>query len=109
MRVTARTVCAAAFLFMGVSYLCAQVSDPGQLFHEAVTAQQRGDYSSAIQQYRELVKSKPDFVPAWINLGVALAHVGQWDEAVESYRSALALDPQNQQIKLNLGLAFFKK
>ena len=49
----------------------AQTPDPRQLFQEAMSAQQRGDYAVAIQQYRRVVNLKPDLLPAWVNLGVA--------------------------------------
>ncbi len=87
----------------------AQTPDPRQLFQQAISAQQRGDYATAIRQYRQAVKLKPDLMPAWINLGVALVHSGRFLEAIDSYRSALALDPHNRQVQFYLALAYFKR
>jgi Flp pilus assembly protein TadD len=102
---------AAVFLALAlpVCHAAAQAPEPRQLFEDAVSAQQRGDYGLAIQQFRRLVKLQPDLLPAWVNLGVVLVQVGQFPEAIESYRSALALDPHNRQVQLFLGLAQFKK
>jgi len=83
--------------------------DPRQLFEEAVSAQQRGDYGLAIQQYRRVVSLEPGVLPAWINLGVALVQVGQFPEAIETYQKALELDPHNRQVPFFLALAYFKK
>ena len=92
-----------------VSHAAAQSPDPRALFEAGVTAQQRGDYGLAIQQFRQVVKLAPRQLPAWINLGVALVQVEQFQEAIEAYQSALAIDPKNRQVRLYLGLAYFKK
>jgi tetratricopeptide (TPR) repeat protein len=87
----------------------AQTENPAQIFADAMSAQQRGDYGTAIQRYRRVVKMKPDLLPAWINLGVALVQAGQFSEAIDSYHSALTLDPHNRQVQIYLALAYFKK
>jgi tetratricopeptide (TPR) repeat protein len=51
----------------------------------AIAEQQRGDYQSAIRDYRKVLQAHPDMVEAKVNLGAALAHVGQFDEFGPSY------------------------
>ncbi len=94
-------------LFVSVS--SAQQRDPGRLLSDAIQAQQRGDYQSAITGYRELLALRPDNVEAKVNLGAALAHVGQFDEAIALYRSALPALNDKKIVLLNLGLAYYKK
>ncbi len=97
-------------VLLSVGFLAgAQNPDPRQLFREAMSAQQRGDDAVAIQQYRRVVKLKPDLLAAWTNLGVALVHAGRFPEAIDSYRSALALDPSNREVQFYLALAYFKQ
>lgn len=86
-----------------------QTADSASLVQQAVSAQQRGDFATAIRQYRQALKDRPDLLAAWTNLGVSLVQTGAFDEAIESYRSALALDPHNRQIRTYLALAYFKK
>jgi tetratricopeptide (TPR) repeat protein len=100
---------AAAALALLISHAAAQSADPRAIFADGVTAQQRGDYGLAIQQFRRVVKLEPKQLPAWINLGVALVQEGQFGEAIEAYQSALAIDPHNRQVQLYLGLAHFKR
>ncbi len=87
----------------------AQAVDTAQLFQQAVTAQRGGDNAVAIRTYREILKSKPDLMPALINLGVASVQAGQFGEAIESYRKALAIEPGNRAVQTYLALAFFKQ
>ena len=56
----------------------AQQRDPDRLLSDAIQAQQRGDYQSAITGYRQLLRLRPDNVEAKVNLGASLAHVGQF-------------------------------
>ena len=102
-------LCAVLLLAFGALTLCAQNSAaPQQQFQQALEAQKRGEFEAAIRQYRDLLKSSPKLIPAWVNLGVSLVQSGQFQEAVNSYQAALALDPNNERIQYYLALAYFK-
>lgn len=96
-----------AFL-IAAGIACAQSSDPRQLFHDAVAAQQRGDDALAVRKYQELLKSYPDALEVRTNLGAALAKLNRYDEAIEQYRAVLA-KKENAGLRLNLALAYYKK
>ena len=87
----------------------AQQQDPDQLLNDAIQAQQGGNYQLAITEYREFLKLRPDNVVAKLYLGAALAHVGQFDEAISVYQSALPSLKDKNPVRLNLGLAYYKK
>ena len=95
-------------LLIAAGVACAQSSNPGQLFREAVAAQQHGNNAEAVRKYRELLKNYPDAVEVRANLGAALAAMGHYDEAIEQYRAVLA-KKDNAGLRLNLGLAYYKK
>lgn len=97
------------FLVFLATASAAQQRDPDRILSDAIQAQQRGDYQSAITGYRELLQLRPDNVQAKVNLGAALAHVGQFDEAIAMYRSALPSLTDKKMVLLNLGLAYYKK
>ena len=87
----------------------AQTPNPDQLFRDAVDAQQRGDFETAIRDYREVLKVRPNTVEARVNLGAALAHEGQFDAAIAEYRSALRGLSDKTAVLIDLGLAYYKK
>jgi tetratricopeptide (TPR) repeat protein len=92
----------------------AQEPNPDQLLSRAIDAQQHGDYQSAIRDYRKLLELRPNTIEAKVNLGAALAHVGDFDGAIAMYRSALPQiseknNFQKNGVLLNLALAYYKK
>ena len=68
-----------------------------------------GQIDQAVERFRKAIELDPKFADAYFHLGTALAEVRRWEDAVTSYRTALALptltvpDYANQ----NLGLALF--
>jgi tetratricopeptide (TPR) repeat protein len=99
---------AAIFLF-SASLALPQQGDPDQLLNTAIEAQQHGDYQAAIRDYRKLLELRPDTVEAKVNLGAALAHVGDFDGAIAMYKSALPSMSQKNGVLRDLALAYYKK
>lgn len=87
----------------------AQEATPDTIFQRAISEQQQGDYASAITDYRDYLKLRPNTVEAEVNLGAALAHTGHFDEAIELYRAALPSLTYKNPVLLDLGLAYYKK
>lgn len=54
------------------------------------------------------VECNPDDCAAYANLGTALIEAGRQDEAVASYRRALALSPYHVQARMNLGITLLR-
>jgi len=96
-------------LVLLVAVCPAQQADPDRLMSDAIQAQQHGDYQAAIREYRQLLELHPDNIEARVNLGAALAHVGQFDEAIAMYKSVLTSIKDKNRVLLNLGLAYYKK
>jgi tetratricopeptide (TPR) repeat protein len=106
----ARLAFLAVVCVMGLAHAASpQAPDPEQLFRQAYEAQQRGDAALAVSKYQELIKFHPDVVAAYANLGVVLVSLGQYDEAITQYHIALAQAPDDPALRLDLGLAYYKK
>jgi tetratricopeptide (TPR) repeat protein len=90
-------------------FACAQDPNPEQIFREAREAQQRGDNTLAARKYEEVLKLHPENIAAHANLGVVLASQGHYDDAITQYHLALAQAPGTPLLRLDLGLAYYKK
>ncbi len=60
-----------------------QEPDTAAQFNRAVALQQEGRFREAEQEYRALVKRKPDYLEALANLGAVIAQQGRYSEAIE--------------------------
>jgi tetratricopeptide (TPR) repeat protein len=79
-----------------------------QLYKDATSAYDRGEFTRAISLYERVVKLQPDSVAARSDLGVALVHEGRYAEGIAQYQEALKRDPENLAVKLDLALAWYK-
>lgn len=96
------------FLFVFAVLPQQPAADVAAQFQRAVTLQQEGKLAEAADEYRALLKLKPDYMEAHANLGVVLARLGKYEEAVASYEAALRLSPQTTPLLLNLGIAHYR-
>ncbi len=79
--------------------------DPTALFVAAVKYHQAGHLAEAETAYRQIIAAKPDFAPAYANLGVALLAQGARAEAVAAFREAIRLKSDYAEAHYNLGTA----
>jgi protein O-mannosyl-transferase len=69
----------------------------------------KGRNDEAISQYREAIRSKPDYAEFYYNLGDALIKKGQFDDALIQTQEAIRLNPVYALAYNNLGYALYKK
>ena len=84
-------------------------SNVDSLLSAAISAQQRHDYKTAIEDYRKILEVQPGLGQARANLGSALSADGQFDAAIEEDTKALEVAPDKTAVRMNLGLAYYKK
>ena len=68
----------------------------------------KGDYASAIDNYKRAVQANFNYALAHYNMGLALEKSDRLKEAVESYKSAVAVSPAYLDAYFNLGMALAK-
>ena len=56
-----------------------------------------------IDNLRSLAKMNPGKADGWIALGNALMDSQQFNEAIEAYQKALAIDPKNVDVRVDMG------
>lgn len=64
---------------------------------------QRGDYTSALATYQEIVAKEPNNANAWCYLGIVQHDLKQYAQAVEAYERAIAIQPAFPIALNNLG------
>ena len=79
-------------------------SDAREQVEFGINVAQRGLWREAIYRWEKAVELDPKYAAAFNDLGIAYEHEGQLDKARRAYEKALALDPNNTQIRQNYDL-----
>jgi tetratricopeptide (TPR) repeat protein len=74
-------------------------NDPRPLFYAAITREEQGRINAAIALYERSVASFPDYIPARINLIVALISAGDKERAGRQAQKALEVVPDNPRVR----------
>ena len=69
-----------------------------------VDVAQRGLWREAIYRWERALELDPTYAAALNNLAVAYEHEGQFDKARQTYEKAIAIEPNNAQIRQNYDL-----
>lgn len=72
--------------------------DPSVQTDRSVATFYSNDATSAIKLVREVTVKKPDFAPAWLNLGLFYDSTGNSTQAVIAYQKYLVLDPKGNAV-----------
>jgi len=108
-RLAARASVLVSVALLGVAVVAAAAppEDATAVLARALALHRAGDLEGAVVAYRESLRLAPT-AEAGSNLGVALAALGRYQEAIEAYRGALAVAPLDGRIRYNLALAYYK-
>lgn len=74
-------------------------------FDEGNTAYNEGRYEEALSAYNQIVASGVESAPLYYNIGNSYYKTKDYSHAILYYEKALKLDPSNEDIKTNLGIA----
>src|SRR3954469_13795197 len=77
-------------------------------FERATQMHQSGDLEGAVRAYLAILATHPARVDVRSNLGAAYSALGRYEDAIDQYRRALAIDVANYPIRFNLALAYYK-
>jgi tetratricopeptide (TPR) repeat protein len=105
----------AAILFFITSAVCVgavsaqrPAADVEREFERATQLHQSGDLQGAVRVYVAILNTNPARVDVRSNLGAAYSALGRYEEAIDQYKRALAIDVANYPIRFNLALAYYK-
>ena len=83
-----------------------RLGDAVRLAEQAERAMQRGRRDEAIALYRQSIEASPDLALAWHNLGVLLMEQHNYIDAVEAFKAAADLAPQDPRPYYMIGVAY---
>ena len=69
----------------------------------------RKDYASAVRTYEKMAKNQPKRAGIYASLGYAYGLKGDTDKEIESYKTALKYDKDDDTTHYNLGAAYERK
>ena len=69
-----------------------------------ISVAQRGLWREAIYRWEKAVELDPQYAAAFNDLAIAYEHEGQLEKARKAYEKALALEPNNANIRQNYDL-----
>lgn len=80
-----------------------------QLFADANTRFEQGDYQAAIDLYLQAIAINPNDAGYYINLGNAYAALDNLDEAIAQYSQAIVIDPSYALAYTNRGNLYYQQ
>ena len=83
-------------------------SEIEELFDDANGDLAIGELSAAIEKYRQCVERVPTFFDGWHALGMTLMKNGNYPEAIDAGRHAVALRPNDQLAWSSLSLFYVR-
>ena len=76
-------------------------------YERGLLADSMGLRSLAHADFQRALTLQPDFVPAYNFIGLYMTQTEQFDEAFDAYDSIAQLDPENNYVLLNRGIALY--
>ena len=73
---------------------------------EGTPTTKKGGYDTAIEDYNDAIRIKPQNALAYNNRGITYRNIGDYDRAIEDYTEAISLDPQFAVPYANRGNAY---
>ena len=94
---------------LGAQVLSASTEERiASLHEEASSAETKGDLSTAIEKYRQILKLDPHLGPAYNNLGALYFKQGQFQDAATILEQGLKVDRSMASASALLGLSLFQ-
>ena len=61
-----------------------------------------GWIDESVDRFQFIIDKNPAFIPAYNSLAISYAEKGWYDEALETLRGALEIDPNDESVKENI-------
>ena len=65
-----------------------------ELYDAALSHFAENDLEAAVNTFKELIDTYPDYIEGYLGLGHAYERLGLYDEAIDAVQKAIAIDPK---------------
>ena len=77
-----------------------------EILVEALKNHKKNNFKVALSLYNKILNFNPNYVNAYINLGILFNQLGDFSKSISSFKKAIVLNPQNLEANTNLGVLF---
>jgi len=105
-RVRGRLADRVLFALALIVAVCLGAGACSDIMAEARTLEEEGDLGGAVALYEKLLEEEPENLPALSAAAVDLLLLGRFDEALPLQERIVALDPDETQIRIELGFNY---
>lgn len=103
------TIVYSAFVLLTMAYIISGCATNLTVQSRGESYLRRGDYDSAISEFKRLLEKNPEDPVALYSIGRAYYGQGSYDEAITYLKAARQADPTNADIYLYLGMSYEQK
>ncbi len=87
----------------------AESSAADQAYKRGTEALHSRDYATAASAFEQATELRPEGVDAWLNLGICMSALQNWDGAIRAYERTIELDPEHTKAHHNLGNVHYRR
>ena len=73
-----------------------------EAYNKGIELTNREDYEKAIEKFEKAVKTDPEFIDAYYNLGILQEYLGENEKALESFEKVLKYNPEDYETAYKL-------
>ena len=85
------------------------MSTQEELYDVALTHFADNDLEAAVNAFKQLIESYPDYIEGYLGLGHAYERLGQYDEAIEAVQKAIEINPNDPLVYTSLSMCYQRK
>lgn len=80
-----------------------------ELYDIALTHFAENDLTAAVNAFKELIATYPDYIEGYLGLGHAYERLGSYDEAIDAVKKAIEINPEDPLAYTSLSICYQRK
>ncbi len=80
-----------------------------ELYDVALTHFADNDLEAAVNAFKELIETYPNYIEGYLGLGHAYERLSQYDEAIEAVEIAIEINPDDPLVYTSLSMCYQRK